>query len=154
MLDLPHPRGKAHRKKVVSRNPPNSPSLPEPSRHSIESRYSWIAHLCSSFILLRNLLLEQLILQLVRQSLRVLDAILLGNMDISFTSSSDVEVLSLHAGSQCYLGDSYLVFALCGLDSGRADIGSASSSGAECSIMMISDSSLADDFTISIAVGC
>jgi hypothetical protein len=74
-------------------------------------------------------------------------------MDISLSSSSNVEVLSLRAGSQRYLGNSHLVLALRGLYSGRADIGSPSSSGAECSIMMISHDSLADDFAISIAVG-
>lgn len=153
MLDLLHPRAKRSRKKVVSRNPPQLPSLPNPCPQRSSAIPTVIAPLRSGLLLLRNLLPEQLILQLVGQPLRMLRGSLLRNMDISLTSSSDVEVLALRAGSQRYLGNGHLVFAFRGLHSGRADIGSASSPGAECSIMVISSNSLADDFSISIATG-
>lgn len=152
MLDLLHPRVKRSRKKVVSRNPPQLPSLPKPLLRRSSAIPTVIAPLCSGLLFLRNLLPEQLILQLVGQPLRMLRGSLLRNMDISLTSSSDVEVLALRAGSQRYLGNGHLVFAFRGLHSRRADVGSTSSPGAECSILVISSNSLADDFSISIAV--
>lgn len=47
--------------------------------------------------LLLGLLLEELVLQLIRQSHGVLWCIRLGEMNVSFSSSSSVEVLALHA---------------------------------------------------------
>ena len=81
----------------------------------------------------------------------MLRAVLLCNMDVSFSSSSSVEVLSFHTGSQRYLWDRYLVLALRSFDSWRADVGNASSSSAESSIVVITNNSFADNFAITIA---
>jgi hypothetical protein len=82
----------------------------------------------------------------------VLRAVLLRNMDIALSSSSDVEVFSLHARSQRYLRDRNLVFACCSLDSRGPDVRSPSSPGAESPIVVISDNPLADNFTVAIAM--
>jgi hypothetical protein len=82
----------------------------------------------------------------------MLRAVLLRNMDVTLSSSSSVEVLSLHARSQRYLGDGNLVLALRSLDSWRADVGSASSSSAESSIVVITNNSFADNFAVTITI--
>ena len=66
--------------------------------------------------LLRSLLLEQLVLQLIGQALRMLWTSGLSGVNVALPSSSGVEVLPLHAGSECYLGNGNLVFALGGGD--------------------------------------
>ena len=140
---------------MVSRNPPNSLPLTEAFPKLIPTRTQ--RSLCSSTIplcgsLFRGLLLEQLVLQLVRQALGMLRAVLLRNMNVTLSSSSSVEVLSLHARSQRYLGDGNLVLALRSFDSWRADVGNASSSSAESSIVVITNNSFADNFAVTITI--
>lgn len=72
-------------------------------------------------------------------------------MNISPTSSSDVEVLSLHRWAQRNLGDRDLILSLGGLYSWRSDVCSSSTSGAESSVAVIANDALADNFAITIA---
>ena len=72
-------------------------------------------------------------------------------MDVATTASACVEVLSFHAGSQGYLGDSDIVLSRGGLLARRTDVGYSTTAGTECSISMFADDTFADDFTIGIS---
>lgn len=74
------------------------------------------------------------------------------NVNIAFTSSSDVVVLVVCAWSESYLWDRNLVLALSGLDAGRSDVCCSSATSTESTIAVVTDNSFADDFTITIAM--
>jgi len=73
-------------------------------------------------------------------------------MNVSSTTSPDMEVLSLHARSQSYLSDDFGVIALRSFESRRSDVGCSATASAESAIIVIANYAFADDFTIAVAV--
>lgn len=102
-------------------------------------------------LLLRGLLLEQLVLQLVCESLRMLGALWSCEMNISSTTSSDVKVLVLHARAKSDFGDGDFVFSNGGFCVGGSDVGCSASASAECSIAVISSCSFTNNFSITVS---
>ncbi len=73
-------------------------------------------------------------------------------MDVALTTSPDVIVRAIHAGSESDLWDSDLVLAGSGLDLGRSDVCSSSATGAESSILMIANNSFTDNLSVAITI--
>jgi hypothetical protein len=73
-------------------------------------------------------------------------------MHIALSSSSNVEVFIIGAGSQRNLRDSNLVLALGRLQSWGSDVCGATPSGTECTVAMVSNKPLTDNFSVAISI--
>jgi hypothetical protein len=98
----------------------------------------------------RLLLLEYLVLQLVRQTLWVLNARLCSLVHVTLAPSACVIVLVVLACANRNLGDIDVVLALGGFDVGRTNVGCPSTANAEGAVSMVADLSLANDLSIAI----
>jgi hypothetical protein len=148
---------------VVSRNPAKTPpSIPSGHQsYRIAQAFYFVlngsadkqkhCNLCLSLFLC-NLLLKKFVLQLICQSFRVLAALWSGEMCVALTSSTGVEVLAIRAGSQSYLWDCDLVFP-CGCpDFGRTNVCCSSTAGAEGTVAVVTNNSLANDLPITVTM--
>lgn len=74
-------------------------------------------------------------------------------MNISLSSTSSMEVLALHAWSQCDFGDGHLVLALGGWEAWRADVGCSSAAGGEGAVAVVAYEAFADDLAVAVGGG-
>lgn len=96
--------------------------------------------------------LEQLVLQLIRQTYGVRWLLGLFFRTLHVTSSTSANMLDVLARSQGCVGNHVVVGALGGLESRGANVTATAATGAEGAVAVCADFSRASDFAIYVAV--